>query len=96
MREAKEEGGLVIDPSDVEFAHLVHLVDSPGAEPRIQLIFRARAWSGTPEILEPDRCVEWRWWHPTDLPEQVVPYTLAAIDGILAGHPYSEMGWGEE
>ncbi|WP_405824491.1 NUDIX domain-containing protein [Streptomyces sp. NBC_00838] len=95
VREAKEEAGLVIDPSDVEFAHLVHLVDSPRAQPRIQLIFRARAWSGTPETLEPDRCAEWRWWHPTDLPEQVVPYTRAAINGIAAGHPYSEMGWGE-
>ncbi|MEU0693057.1 NUDIX domain-containing protein [Streptomyces niveus] len=95
VREGREEAGLVIDPSDVEFAHLVHLVDSPGAQPRIQLVFRARSWSGTPEVLEPDRCVEWRWWHPTDLPAQVVPYTRAAINGIVAGHPYSEMGWGE-
>ncbi|WP_184502897.1 NUDIX domain-containing protein [Streptomyces botrytidirepellens] len=93
VREAKEEAGLIIEPSAVELVHLVHLVDSPGARPRIQLVFRARSWLGTPEIREPDRCVEWRWWKPKDLPAEVVPYTRLAIDGILAGRLYSAMGW---
>ncbi|MFG2561958.1 NUDIX domain-containing protein [Streptomyces sp. NPDC048496] len=93
VREAKEEAGLTIDPADVELVHLVHLVDSPGARPRIGLVFRARSWSGTPEILEPDRCVEWRWWDPQDLPVEVVPYIRLAIHGILGGRLYSEIGW---
>lgn len=93
VREAKEEAGLVLDPSDVMFAHMVHLVDSTGAQPRIQLVFRTRVWSGAPEFLEPDRCVEWRWWNPTRLPERVAPYTRAAITEILADNPYSQMGW---
>jgi 8-oxo-dGTP pyrophosphatase MutT (NUDIX family) len=95
VREAKEEAGLIIEPGDVELVHLVHLVDSPGARPRIGLVFRARSWSGTPEVLEPDRCVEWRWWRPQDLPAEIVPYTRLAIDGVLAGRLYSDMGWGE-
>ncbi|MFF4948403.1 NUDIX domain-containing protein [Streptomyces chattanoogensis] len=93
VREAKEEAGLVIDPVGVELVHLVHLVDSPGARPRIGLVFRARSWSGTPEVREPDRCVEWRWWRPQDLPAEVVPYTRTAIDGIRAGRLYTELGW---
>ncbi|WP_329453372.1 NUDIX domain-containing protein (plasmid) [Streptomyces sp. NBC_01724] len=96
VREAKEEAGLIITPGDVELVHLVHLVDSPGARPRIGLIFRAHSWSGTPEILEPDRCLEWRWWKPQDLPAEVVPYTRLAIGGVLDGRLYSEMGWGEQ
>ncbi|MFF3767342.1 NUDIX domain-containing protein [Streptomyces sp. NPDC001922] len=96
IREAKEEAGLIIGPGDVELAHLVHLVDSPVARPRIGLVFRARTWSGTPVVLEPDRCVEWRWWNPKDLPSKVVPYTRQAIDGILAGHLYSQRGWCEQ
>ncbi|WP_199844355.1 NUDIX domain-containing protein [Streptomyces sp. RTd22] len=95
VREAKEEAGLIIKPCDVELVHLVHLVDSPGARPRIQLVFRAHSWLGAPEVLEPDRCVEWRWWRPQDLPAEVVPYTRQAIGGILAGRRYSEMGWSE-
>ncbi|MFI0777662.1 NUDIX domain-containing protein [Streptomyces sp. NPDC021212] len=94
VREAEEEAGLIIEPGAIELVHVVHLVDSPGARPRIGLVFRAHSWSGTPELLEPDRCVEWRWWRPQDLPAEVVPYARQAIDGILAGRRYSEMGWG--
>ncbi|MEU9744714.1 NUDIX domain-containing protein [Streptomyces niveus] len=93
IREAEEEAGLVIEPDDVELLHLVHLVDSPSARPRIGLVFRARTWSGTPSVQEPDRCVEWRFWNPKDLPDAVVPYTRQAIEGVLAGRLYSQTGW---
>ncbi|MER5430277.1 NUDIX domain-containing protein [Streptomyces sp. NPDC002588] len=95
VREAKEEAGLTIAPEDVDLVHTVHHVDSPDARPRIALVFQARSWTGDPEVLEPDRCVEWRWWKPQDLPAEVVPYTRMAIDGILRERPYSEQGWGE-
>ncbi|SEM85330.1 NUDIX domain-containing protein [Streptacidiphilus jiangxiensis] len=93
IREAEEEAGLVLDPADVEFAHAVHLVDSPGAQPRLGLFFKVRSWKGTPELREPDRCTAWKWWDPDDLPEQLVPYTRDAIAGIRAGRAYTELGW---
>lgn len=93
VREAKEEAGLVIDPGEVELAHVVHLVDSPGDIPRVQMIFRSRSWSGTPEVREPDRCTGWGFWDPDELPEPVVPYTRTAIAGIRAGRLYTETGW---
>jgi hypothetical protein len=73
--------------------HVVHHVDSPTARARVALVFQARTWSGAPQILEPDRCVEWRWFRPKDLPAKVVPYTRQAIDGIGAGRPYTQTGW---
>ncbi|WP_261953671.1 NUDIX domain-containing protein [Streptomyces nigrescens] len=93
VREADEEAGLLIEPGDVELAHVVHLVDTPGGQPRMQMVFRARRWSGTPEIREPDKCTRWGWWHPDDLPSQTVPYTRTAIQGIRASRRYTEMGW---
>ena len=93
VREAEEEAGLGIEPGEVELVHVLHLVDSPSARPRIGLFFRARTWSGTPTLREPDTCVWWRWWNPKDLPDDVVPYTRQAIAEILAGHPYSQQGW---
>jgi len=95
VREAKEEAGLTIAPEDVDLVHTVHHVDSPTRRPRIALVFQARSWTGHPEVLEPDRCLEWRWWKPQELPDAVVPYTRRALDGILQGCPYSELGWGE-
>ncbi|TRV80935.1 NUDIX domain-containing protein [Streptomyces sp. 130] len=93
VREAYEEAGLVIDPADVELVHTVHMVNRPGAQPRIGLFFRARNWEGTPELREPDKCMAWQWWSAKDLPEPIVPYARTAIEGITAGRAYSELGW---
>ncbi|MFE9392450.1 hypothetical protein [Streptomyces sp. NPDC006784] len=61
--------------------------------PRMGLVFRTRALPGTPEVLVPGKCTGRRFWHPDELPEQIVPYTRAAIDGIRAGRLYTEVGW---
>ncbi|MFJ2111922.1 NUDIX domain-containing protein [Streptomyces sp. NPDC087850] len=93
MREAREEAGLVIAPADVELVHVVHIVDSPGDLPLLQMVFQASRWKGVPEVLELDKCQAWQWFEPTDLPKQLVPYTRAAIEGITAGRRYTELGW---
>ncbi|WP_037627696.1 NUDIX hydrolase [Streptomyces aureus] len=93
IREAWEEAGLHIDLADVELAHVVHVVDSPGAQPVMQLVFRARVWKGAPEVREPDKCLTWRWWPQHELPDRLVPYTRTAIAGIAEGRAYSQMGW---
>lgn len=93
VREALEEAGLVIDPTDVELVHVVHIVDAPGGQPRLQMVFRAHRWKGAPELREPDRCLAWHWWPKEDLPEPIVPYTRAAITGIAGGRVYTELGW---
>ena len=80
----------MIEPDDDEFAHAVHMMDT---QPRMQLVFRARRWKGTPEVLEPDKCLGWDWWHPDALPEPIVDYNRVAIDGIRVGGLYSEIGW---
>ncbi|MFG2331718.1 NUDIX domain-containing protein [Streptomyces sp. NPDC048604] len=93
IREAWEEAGLVIDPADVDLAHVAHVVDTPGGLPLMQLVFRARRWKGTPEVREPDKCLTWRWWPPHELPDRLVPYTRTAITAIAEGRPYSQLGW---
>ncbi|WP_274036476.1 NUDIX hydrolase [Streptomyces sp. MMBL 11-1] len=93
VREAREEAGLVIDPADVELAHVVHVVDAPGSLPLMQLVFRARRWEGTPEVREPDKCLTWQWWPQDELPDRLVSYTRTAITAIAEGRPYSQLGW---
>ncbi|MFJ8082260.1 NUDIX domain-containing protein [Streptomyces sp. NPDC096205] len=95
IREAKEEAGLVVAARDVEFVHAVHVTDGPGTQPRMQLVFRARHWEGEPRVMEPDKCLGWSWWPVDALPEPLVGYTRAAIEGIREGRPYTELGWGE-
>ncbi|MDX3117837.1 NUDIX domain-containing protein [Streptomyces scabiei] len=94
VREAYEEAGLVIESADVELVHTVHMREQPTDPPRVQLFFRARRWEGEPKRQEPDKCLSWQWWNVKDLPEPIVPYTRAAIEGIQAGRTYTELGWG--
>ncbi|WP_406391031.1 NUDIX domain-containing protein [Streptomyces sp. NBC_00882] len=93
IREAWEEAGLRIERQDVELVHVVHHIDRAGGRPRMGLFFRARTWGGEPELREPDRCTQWKFWDPAALPEDLVPYTRVAIEGIRAGRSYSETGW---
>ncbi|MGW2888903.1 NUDIX hydrolase [Streptomyces griseoruber] len=93
VREAREEAGLEIDPADVELVHTVHIDNGFLRRPRIQLVFRARRWGGEPRLREPDKCLGWDWWPLDALPEPMVDYARAAIDGIRAGRPYTELGW---
>ncbi|MFK0119295.1 NUDIX hydrolase [Streptomyces sp. NPDC090994] len=93
VREAWEEAGLVIDPADVELVHVVHVVDTPGSLPLMQLVFRARRWDGTPKVRESDKCLSWQWWPRDELPDPIVSYTRTAITAIAEGRPYSELGW---
>ncbi|MFF8414633.1 NUDIX domain-containing protein [Streptomyces omiyaensis] len=93
VREAREEAGLVLDPADLDLVHTVHMVDRPGGRPRVNLFFRARYGEGEPEVRERDKCVAWEWFGVEDLPERIVPYTRAAIEGVRAGRTYTELGW---
>ncbi|AKZ53386.1 putative MutT family protein [Streptomyces ambofaciens ATCC 23877] len=93
LREAREEAGLHIERQDVELVHVIHHVDKAGDRPRIGLFFRARTWSGEPELREPDKCTQWRFWDPAALPDNLVSHTRQAIAKIQNGDLYSESGW---
>ncbi|MEU4657812.1 NUDIX domain-containing protein [Streptomyces sp. NPDC023723] len=93
IREAREEAGLRIERRNVELVHVIHHVDKARDRPRMSLFFRARAWSGEPELREPDKCTEWRFWDPSALPDNLVSYTRVAIAKIQNGELYSETGW---
>ena len=93
IREAREEAGLHIERQDVELVHVVHHIDQAGDRPRMGMFFRAHAWRGEPELREPDKCTQWTFWDPAALPDDLVPYTRVAIEGIRAGRLYSETGW---
>ncbi|MEV0577198.1 NUDIX domain-containing protein [Streptomyces sp. NPDC050392] len=93
IREAREEAGLHIERQDVDLVHVVHHIDHAGDQPRMGLFFRARAWSGEPDLREPDKCTQWKFWDPNALPDDLVPYTRVAIEKIQNGELYSETGW---
>ncbi len=44
-----------------------------------------RRWSGTPRIVEPDKCADLRWFNLDALPAPVVPHELRVLESIRAG-----------
>lgn len=54
---------------------------------------RIQVWSGTPQVREPDKCLEWSWADPAQLPQPMVRYTQTAIEAIGRGETYTELGW---
>lgn len=89
VRESAEELGILIEASDLEFAHMV---DSSEQEGRLQIFFVCRTWSGMPRLAEPDKHTELVWVPAHDLPHDVVPYCAQAVRAYLDGHAFSTHG----
>ncbi len=54
-REAREEIGVDVGRTDLEFAHVMHR-RVPGGPERIDFFFAARSWLGEPRVMEPAKC----------------------------------------
>lgn len=84
VREAAEEIGVVLRPTDLRPATVMQRTDGTDArlEQRADWFFTAHSWSGEPVILEPRKCVDLRWFSLDDLPTEVPSYERLVLDGI--------------
>ena len=90
IRECREELGIVVDPADVVFAHLCHYVDPTGEETYYNIYFFVRRFSGSPRIMEPEKCNGLGWFSPEALPEDMIPQRRRDVLDCLAHVPYGE------
>lgn len=96
LREVREELGLVIGPQALEPLTVMHRT-TPGGGPieeRADFFFRCTAWEGEPQLQEPDKAADLRWFGWEDLPEPVVPHELAVLEALRAGGPPRLMTFG--
>jgi 8-oxo-dGTP pyrophosphatase MutT (NUDIX family) len=89
-REALEEAGIKVDPSGLEFAHVMHRKTT---EERMDLFFTAKTWTGDPVNKEPHKCDDLSWFLLDKLPSNIIPYVARAIDCYKKDIRYSEFGW---
>ena len=95
VREAAEELGITIDPADLVPLCAMHRTVEPHGpiDERVDFFFTARAWSGEPRILEPDKCADLRWCPLDALPDPVVPHELMALRSLGTGAKYLTHGF---
>ncbi|MFI6045310.1 NUDIX domain-containing protein [Nocardia sp. NPDC051321] len=90
IREAREEIGVRIAPQNVHFSHVMHNASSGG---RIAFFFVVDTWNDEPVNREPEKCAAIEWFHLGELPDRMIPYCRAALDGVAAGEKFSVFGW---
>ena len=90
IREAREEVGLELGASDLEFAGVMHRLED---DERVDFFLRVRTWSGEPANTEPEKCDDLRWVNIESLPQNTVPYVRRALANHLNGRLFDEFGW---
>jgi 8-oxo-dGTP pyrophosphatase MutT (NUDIX family) len=52
---------------------------------RVDYFFLAMSWTGTPQVREPGKTADLRWFHLDTLPRPVVPHELRVLESVRAG-----------
>lgn len=91
-REAEEEVGVLINPTDLRHVHTIH-VNGSGPEPRLGLFFETRRWLGEPTNREPGKCSAVGWFPLHRLPSRLIDYPAQGVHAYRNGTTFSIHGW---
>ncbi|MDB5184940.1 MAG: mismatch repair protein MutT [Candidatus Saccharibacteria bacterium] len=91
IREAKEEVGVTIAPEDLRPVLTMHR--EGGDTQWVDVYFEVDKWEGEPVNAEPHVHSELAWLDLDNLPENVIPSVVVALEHIKAGTHFAELGW---
>ena len=92
IREAKEEAGIEIQPSDINVVGVMH---RKGEDERIDFFLSAARWIGGIVNAEPAKCDDLSWHSVHDLPANMVPYVRRALENYRKDKYFESFGWDE-
>lgn len=90
VREAFEEGKIVINKEDLMPATVTHRVSDVEY---IDFFFVVEKWKGEPTIGEVDKCDDLSWFSLDDLPDNLLPFIRDAIENYQKKMSFFESGW---
>ena len=90
IREAKEEAGIEIQPSDIEVVGVMH---RKGEDERVDFFLAASRWNGSVVNAETDKCDDLSWYSIHDLPVNMVAYVRQALENYRKGKFFDSFGW---
>jgi 8-oxo-dGTP diphosphatase len=92
IREAEEEIGISIQKQDIVLAHVMHRTSTELNDERVDFFFTCKQWNGIPAHQEFEKCDKSGWFDIKAPPSNIIPYIRMAIENVLNGVPYSELG----
>lgn len=95
-REAQEEAGITIDPTDLRLVHTMHIKsEEPGNNDGeyVTFYFETSNFRGEPAVMEPNKCDQMAWYTFDALPKPMIDHVQATLININKGIDYSEFGW---
>ena len=90
IREAREEAGIEISPSDLEVVGVIHSVTDGEY---FSFFLKASDWMGEVSNMEPDKCDDLSWFDINDLPDNTIPYIRQAIENYRRSEWFTSFGW---
>ncbi|AUS08278.1 NUDIX hydrolase [Laceyella sacchari] len=90
VREAKEEAGVQLKEDDVEIVGVMH---RKAGDERVDFFAVVKNWEGEIQNLEPHKCDDLRFFPLNELPTNIIPYILRAIDNYKEGRWFDSYGW---
>ena len=69
IRETKEETNLDID--ELTFIGVTNDVMDDVQKHYVTIFFSAGKYEGELKVMEPEKCLEWKWTNPKELPENI-------------------------
>ena len=85
-REAKEEINLDIEEKNLELVSIIH----PYQEDYINVFFTTNKYTGTPKIMEPNKCNDLQWFNINELPENTITRIRNVIENMKKGIIYDD------
>ena len=85
VREAKEEVGIDLLPSDLELVHVSYRPKHDNTDNRVDFFFRTRTWGGEIKNMEPNKCDDLKWISLDELPENMTPPVRDAMECMREG-----------
>ena len=89
-REAREEAGIEILPSNLRVVGVMHLM---GDKEYVSFFLHTSEWSGEVINAEPHKCDDLSWFEIDNLPSNTIPYIRRAVENFRAGVWFDSYGW---
>ncbi|NYE94369.1 8-oxo-dGTP pyrophosphatase MutT (NUDIX family) [Psychromicrobium silvestre] len=87
IREANEELGVFITPEQLVPLTVMHRTQGNGhaIDERVDFFFVCTAWRGEPQMMEPEKVADLRWFPLDDLPAALVPHERYVFERLESG-----------